>query len=94
MGVFNVVTRQMKFQGLPGHSETIFDVRYKPDSPETLATASFDGAVKVGLLFLLGLCPPLRSSCQGSWLAPLLTRLCPTPVICIRIHARSTQCTP
>ena len=47
VGVFNMVTRQMKFQGLPGHSETIFDVKYKPDSADVLATASFDQAVKV-----------------------------------------------
>jgi hypothetical protein len=49
VGVFHMVTRQMKFQGLPGHTETIFDVRFRPDSPDVLATASFDSCIKVGL---------------------------------------------
>jgi hypothetical protein len=47
VGVFNMVTRQMKYQGLPGHSETIFDVKFRPDSADILATASFDAAIKV-----------------------------------------------
>jgi WD40 repeat protein len=47
VGVFNMVTRQMKFQGLPGHTETIFDVRFRPSDPTILATASFDSSIKV-----------------------------------------------
>ena len=34
----------MLFQG---HVETIFDCKFKPDDPNLLATASFDGTIKV-----------------------------------------------
>ena len=47
VGVFHAVTRTMKFLGLPGHTETIFDVKYRPMDPEVLATASFDSTIKV-----------------------------------------------
>lgn len=30
-----------------GHIETIFDCKFKPESPDLLATASFDGTIKV-----------------------------------------------
>ena len=30
-----------------GHIETIFDCKFKPDNPNLLATASFDGTIKV-----------------------------------------------
>ncbi|XP_009985194.1 PREDICTED: WD repeat-containing protein 17, partial [Tauraco erythrolophus] len=30
-----------------GHIETIFDCKFKPDNPDLLATASFDGTIKV-----------------------------------------------
>lgn len=30
-----------------GHVETIFDCKFKPESPDLLATASFDGTIKV-----------------------------------------------
>lgn len=32
---------------LQGHVETIFDCKFKPDDPNLLATASFDGTIKV-----------------------------------------------
>ena len=32
---------------LKGHVETIFDCKFKPDNPDLLATASFDGTIKV-----------------------------------------------
>lgn len=30
-----------------GHVETIFDCKFKPEDPDLLATASFDGTIKV-----------------------------------------------
>ena len=30
-----------------GHVETIFDCKFKPDDPDLIATASFDGTMKV-----------------------------------------------
>lgn len=30
-----------------GHVETIFDCKFKPDDPNLLATASFDGTIKI-----------------------------------------------
>lgn len=35
------------FFSLKGHTETIFDCEFKPDNPDLLATASFDGTIKV-----------------------------------------------
>lgn len=32
---------------LKGHIETIFDCKFKPDNANQLATASFDGTIKV-----------------------------------------------
>eukprot|EP00753_Platysulcus_tardus_P016802 PLAT6049.1.p1 GENE.PLAT6049.1~~PLAT6049.1.p1 ORF type:complete len:1230 (-),score=555.27 PLAT6049.1:33-3722(-) len=47
VGVYNMTRRKMEFQTNPAHIETIFDIRYKPDSPFILATASYDSHVKV-----------------------------------------------
>ena len=33
--------------GSQGHVETIFDCKFKPDDPNLLATASFDGTIKI-----------------------------------------------
>jgi hypothetical protein len=49
VGVFHMATRQMKFQGKPGHRETIFDVKYRPSNADILATSSFDGTIKVAV---------------------------------------------
>lgn len=35
------------FVSFKGHVETIFDCKFKPDNPDLLATASFDGTIKV-----------------------------------------------
>ncbi len=47
VGVFNLERRRLEFTSQPAHSETIFDCRFKPSSPDTLATASYDGTVKI-----------------------------------------------
>ena len=38
---------QSYFVYFQGHIETIFDCKFKPDNPNLLATASFDGTIKV-----------------------------------------------
>lgn len=47
VGVCDVAARTMKFVTCPGHSETIFDVVFHPDDPDQVATASYDGHVKI-----------------------------------------------
>lgn len=47
VGVCDIGTRIMKFMSSPGHSETIFDVAFHPLDPDMLATASYDGYVKL-----------------------------------------------
>jgi len=47
VGVCDIGNRTMRFTSCPGHSETIFDVVFHPDDPDMLATASYDGRVKV-----------------------------------------------
>ncbi|GFX03951.1 WD repeat-containing protein 17 [Trichonephila clavipes] len=47
VGVYNLRNSSWDFLKNMGHLETIFDCQFKPDDPDLLATASFDGTVKV-----------------------------------------------
>jgi WD40 repeat protein len=47
VAVFSLLQRRIEFTTSAAHSETVFDCRYKPSSPDVLATASYDGTVKV-----------------------------------------------
>jgi hypothetical protein len=45
--VFDWISKSVEFSTQPAHSETIFDCRFKPSNPNTLATASYDSTIKV-----------------------------------------------
>lgn len=47
LGVCDIGTKTMKFMSSPGHSETIFDVVFHPVDPDMIATASYDGSIKL-----------------------------------------------
>ncbi|XP_041358787.1 WD repeat-containing protein 17-like [Gigantopelta aegis] len=47
VGLYNLGRRKWGFLRDQGHMETIFDCKFKPDNSELLATASFDGTIKV-----------------------------------------------
>ncbi|XP_064637319.1 WD repeat-containing protein 17-like isoform X2 [Lineus longissimus] len=47
VGLYNLAKRNWTFLRDEGHVETIFDCKFKPDDPSLLATASFDGTMKV-----------------------------------------------
>jgi len=47
VGIFDLAQRKMRFTSSPGHSETIFDVAFHPLDSDMLATASYDGHVKL-----------------------------------------------
>lgn len=47
VGVCDIGTRTMRFTSTSGHSETIFDAVFHPEDPDMLATASYDGYVKL-----------------------------------------------
>lgn len=47
VGIFHLSRGVLEWQSLPGHAETIFDLRYQPSNRDTLATASYDSTVKV-----------------------------------------------
>uniref|UniRef100_A0A8C4RB88 WD repeat domain 17 n=1 Tax=Eptatretus burgeri TaxID=7764 RepID=A0A8C4RB88_EPTBU len=47
VGLYDLGTRKWDFFQDTGHVETIFDCEFKPDNPNLLATASFDGTIKV-----------------------------------------------
>ncbi|XP_035228739.1 WD repeat-containing protein 17-like isoform X2 [Stegodyphus dumicola] len=47
VGVYNLRNSSWDFLRNMGHLETIFDCQFKPDNCDLLATASFDGTVKV-----------------------------------------------
>jgi WD40 repeat protein len=47
VAVFSLINRRLEFETKPAHSDTIFECAFKPSSPNLLATASFDGSVKI-----------------------------------------------
>ncbi|XP_052537528.1 WD repeat-containing protein 17 isoform X1 [Tympanuchus pallidicinctus] len=47
VGLYDLGARKWNFLRDLGHTETIFDCEFKPDNPDLLATASFDGTIKV-----------------------------------------------
>ncbi|XP_068702720.1 WD repeat-containing protein 17-like [Montipora foliosa] len=47
VGLYDLGKRKWSFLRDMGHMETIFDCKFKPESPDFLATASFDGTIKV-----------------------------------------------
>ncbi|XP_072171647.1 WD repeat-containing protein 17-like [Diadema setosum] len=47
VGLYDLKKRQWDFLRELGHIETIFDCKFKPENPDLLATASFDGTMKV-----------------------------------------------
>ncbi|XP_041912815.1 WD repeat-containing protein 17 isoform X4 [Alosa alosa] len=47
VGLYDMGSKKWDFLRDLGHVETIFDCKFKPDDPNLLATASFDGTIKV-----------------------------------------------
>lgn len=47
VGVVDIATKIVRFTSTPGHSETIFDCGFHPANADMLATASYDGYVKL-----------------------------------------------
>ncbi|EDV25063.1 uncharacterized protein TRIADDRAFT_25870 [Trichoplax adhaerens] len=47
VGLYSLQQRRWEFLRDLGHIETIFDCKFKPTNPSLLATASFDGTIKV-----------------------------------------------
>uniref|UniRef100_A0A5F9DQB8 WD repeat domain 17 n=1 Tax=Oryctolagus cuniculus TaxID=9986 RepID=A0A5F9DQB8_RABIT len=47
VGLYDMGAKKWDFLRDLGHVETIFDCKFKPDDPNLLATASFDGTIKV-----------------------------------------------
>jgi len=47
VALFDWSTRHVEWLSAPAHSETIFDVKFKPANKDVLATASFDGTIKL-----------------------------------------------
>lgn len=47
VGVFSLSQRKIVYCTEAGHSETIYDCRFSPASPDVLATASYDGTIKL-----------------------------------------------
>jgi len=47
VGIYNLVKRKLDFCTEPGHAETVFDISISPYDKNVLATASYDGTVKI-----------------------------------------------
>ncbi|KAK3740724.1 hypothetical protein RRG08_048968 [Elysia crispata] len=47
VGLYDLGRKKWNFLRDQGHIETIFDCKFEPDKPDHLATASFDGTIKI-----------------------------------------------
>ncbi|GFN83793.1 WD repeat-containing protein 17, partial [Plakobranchus ocellatus] len=47
VGLYDLGRKKWTFLRDQGHIETIFDCKFEPDNPDHLATASFDGTIKI-----------------------------------------------
>ena len=47
VGIYNLSLKKMEFCTEAGHTETIFDLQFKPDNPNLMATVSYDGTTKI-----------------------------------------------
>jgi WD repeat-containing protein 17 len=47
IALFNIEKKKIEFQTEPGHSETIFDLKFKPNDKNILASCSYDGSIKL-----------------------------------------------
>ncbi|RUS73072.1 hypothetical protein EGW08_019169 [Elysia chlorotica] len=47
VGLYDLGRKKWNFLRDQGHIETIFDCKFEPDNPDHLATASFDGTIKI-----------------------------------------------
>lgn len=47
IALFNIEKKKIEFQTEPGHSETIFDLMFKPADKNILASCSYDGSIKI-----------------------------------------------
>src|SRR6218665_2972673 len=55
-----------------GHIETIFDCKFSPEDPDLLATASFDGTIKVWDIRTLKAVSPHPHASSSSYILMLL----------------------
>lgn len=47
IGICDIANKTMRWSSCSAHSQTIFDVAFKPDDPDVLASVSWDGRVKM-----------------------------------------------
>ena len=47
VGLYSLTKKRLDFCTEPGHAETIFDVQFKPGDKNIMATASYDGTIKI-----------------------------------------------
>jgi WD40 repeat protein len=47
VAVYSISQKKLLLTSEPGHSETVYDCKFKPSSADVLATASYDGSVKI-----------------------------------------------
>lgn len=47
VGILNYHKKKLEYLSQPNHSETIFDVMFKPSNKNIVATGSYDGIIKI-----------------------------------------------
>lgn len=47
VGVFNYHKKKLEYLSQPNHSETIFDIVFKPNDKNKMASVSYDGVIKI-----------------------------------------------
>lgn len=69
LGLFNMKKRKVVWSIEAGHSETIFDIKFHPANTSLLATASYDGYIKVWDIATMKLAQ--NFSTQANMVSPL-----------------------
>ncbi len=76
VGVYSITKKKLEFCTEPGHAETVFDVQINPRDKNMLATASYDGTVKLWDIRTMKNIETLESDAleQGQFKGVLMTK--------------------
>ncbi|EMP28946.1 WD repeat-containing protein 17, partial [Chelonia mydas] len=107
VGLYDMGAKKWDFLRDLGHVETIFDCKFKPNNPDLLATASFDGTIKVwdintltavytspgneGVIYSLSWAPGVKVRRYGLVLVKSGRRYQPVPLTLKYCHGRALR---
>jgi WD repeat-containing protein 17 len=65
MGVYSLLKKKLEYCTEPGHAETVFDISINPANKDLMATASYEGTIKIWDLKTMRLIDTLHSDALG-----------------------------